>query len=264
MQQLLKKSMNRENLLILYFPLDDPIVKSPYDLLDIYIRHGVRIIEIALPVENPVLDGKVIRDSMARVLSNTTQKKFFEDIKSISRKYPELKIQLMAYYDQIRKITIEKFAELVQDAGISYVLSPDATVGQQLELEAAFHSYSIPVIQIAPCILEEKDLKMLSHSDGYIFQRSSNGKTGESHALSDELGKNIKLLRDNHILLPVVLAFGISDKYQIESAMSMGFDGVVIGSALFLEIQNNSVEKYLKDFDQWFVKPCGKKPVKFK
>lgn len=254
MQQFLKKSMNRENLLILYFPLDDPIVKSPYDLLDVYIRHGVRIIEIALPVENPVLDGKVIRDSMARVLSNTTQKEFFEDIKSISRKYPGLKIQLMAYYDQIRKITIEKFVELVVDAGISYVLSPDAAVEQQLELESAFRSCNIPVIQIAPCILEEKDLKLLSHSKGYIFQRSANGKTGESHAFSDELGRNIKLLRDNNILLPVVLAFGISDKYQIESAMSMGFDGVVIGSALFSHIQNNSVEKYLKDFEQWFVK----------
>lgn len=246
--------MERENLLILYFPLDDPIVESPFELLDSYIRHGARVIEIALPVENPVLDGKVIRDSMARVLGNTTREKFFEDIRRISQRYPMLKIQLMAYYERIRELTVEKFAELVRDSGISYVLSPDAADGQRQELEMAFSPYGIPVIPIAPYKLEGKDIEALGHADGYIFQRSSEGKTGGRSVISDELGENVRRIRENGILAPVVLAFGISDTEQVNAAMAMGFDGVVIGSALFERIQSNSVEDYLKEFDRWFVK----------
>ena len=73
--------MKKKNLLILYFPLDDPAVSDPFELLEIYKQHGTSVIEIALPTENPILDGKTIRDSMARGL------KLWRNILKISEKY---------------------------------------------------------------------------------------------------------------------------------------------------------------------------------
>ncbi len=244
--------MKKKNLLILYFPLDDPAVSDPFELLEIYKQHGTSVIEIALPTENPILDGKTIRDSMARVLQFKTLEEYFEDIGKVSAKYPKLKIQLMAYYHLIEKFSIEKFAEKVKKCGVSYVLSPDAEPEKIKEMEMVLCPLGISVIRIAPCILRQEEVKLFRNSKGYIFQRTSNGKTGETHEFSGSLQENTKLLRENGINTPVVYAFGISEKKQVVQAMKMGADGVVIGSALFSYISDGTVHEYLSNFDEWF------------
>jgi len=245
--------MKKEKMLVLYFPLDDPIAEQPFELLDTYIRHGVRVIEIALPTENPVLDGKTIRDSMGRILSRKTLEEYIEDIKLISGRYPQIKIQVMAYYEIIRKLTLKKFKSLMVDAGISYLLSPDASSEQREELKKAFEPQGIYVISMCPYKLEAEEAESYKWAKGYIFQKSSDGKTGETHTLSEQLKDNIELLRANGVEAPIVIAFGISEKSQVDSAMKMGADGVVIGSALFSKIADGSVDTYLAAFDEWFV-----------
>lgn len=239
-------------MLILYYPLDDPIVSDPFCLLDIYRQHGTGVIEIALPTENPVLDGKTIRDSMTRVLHLKTMEEYFEDIAMISEKYPEMKIQLMAYYHLIEKFSLEKFAEKVKQCGVSYVLSPDAGPEKIKEMEMLLYPLGVSVIRIAPCTLKQEEIELFRNSRGYIFQRTTDGKTGETHEISDNLRENTKLLRENGINTPVVYAFGISEKEQVAQAMKMGADGVVIGSALFPHISAGTVHEYLSNFDEWF------------
>ena len=239
-------------MLILYFPLDDPIVREPFRLLDLYKRHGASVIEIALPTVNPVLDGQVIRDSMTRVLSHKTLDAFFEDIREIAVRYPEIKIQLMAYCHLIKEYSLEKFAEKVRQCGISYVLPPDAGEKELREMDEIFRPSGISVIRIAPYRLKREEIECFRNSQGYIFQRTTDGKTGGTHEISERLRENTELLRKNGIRTPVVYAFGISEKEQVDQAMKMGADGVVIGSALFPHILSGTVDEYLSNFDMWF------------
>ena len=51
--------------LIGYLPLGDPAM--PRGLAELYVKGGIDVLEIGLPVPNPYLDGATIRESMRRV-----------------------------------------------------------------------------------------------------------------------------------------------------------------------------------------------------
>ena len=237
--------------LLLYYPLDDPLFTQE-DILATYIRHHCDIIEIAVPVEDPVLDGPVIRDSMARILSVSDHRRFFEDIRKTKEIYPSLKIELMAYRSFIEEMGVDAYVKQAQESGVSYLLSPDADEALNEQLKHSPENRDMQVITFSSLSAEEDEMKRLEETQGYIFQRSTDGKTGKSAKLSDALAAKIQAIKQKGIRTPVVVGFGISEASQAEDAFAMGADGIVIGSALFRHIQDKDLDEYLKQFDPYY------------
>lgn len=238
--------------LLLYFPLDDPEILDQDKLAETYLKHHATVIEVALPVKNPVLDGPIIRESMARILSVKTCDEVFEDIGLLKRKHPKLNIQVMAYSSIINEYGIEEFSKKIIRNNVSYVLSPDADEDLVRKLDEAFKNTDISVIRFAPFVVTENEIDLLKEAKGYIFQRSTDGKTGKSQDLPLQLKENINLLHKSGVTVPIVIGFGISCKSQVEQAFMMNADGVVIGSALFNRIKDGTLDEYLGQFDEFY------------
>ncbi len=242
----------RKRHLLLYFPLDDPLFGDQDYIIRNYIDHHCDIIEIALPVEDPVLDGATIRNSMARILERKSHDEFFDDIRKLKDTYPEIQIQLMAYSSAIKKIGIDVFLQKANKAGVSYVLSPDADRKFNKSLKESSEKKDIQIISFSSLSADEEEMEYLKDSEGYIFQRSTDGQTGLSGMFSQDLGKKIKAIKDAGILTPVVVGFGVSKPEHVKEIFELGADGAVIGSALFSHITDKDLGEYLKQFDEWY------------
>ena len=241
-----------KRLLLLYFPLDDPEIINQDKVIELYLKHHVTTIEVALPVSNPFLDGPTITDSMRRIEKIKDTRQIFEDIALTKNKFPSLEIQVMAYSALIKEIGIDDFSDLLIKSGASYILSPDAEEKLLCELENKLVNSNVSVIRFAPYIIDNNNVKTLINSKGYIFQRSTDGKTGKLEKFPEHLRKNIKIIRENNIETPVVIGFGISNEEHVKQVFDLGADGAVIGSALFSHIKDGSLDDYLEQFDKYY------------
>lgn len=241
-----------EKLLLLYFPLNDPLIKDQEKVLEIYLKHNVTTIEVALPAEEPFLDGPVIKDSMKRVREVKTIYDMFDDVRTLKKKYNNLKVQIMSYSAIIRKIGVKEFSNLLKQSNVSYILSPDADDDLLMKLDEQLSDTNISVIRFSPYIINEGNVTSLKNSKGYIFQRSTDGQTGKSQELSPHLKENIRIIRENNIYTPVVIGFGISNKQQVAQALNYNANGVVLGSVLFKHICDDDLDEYLSQFDEFY------------
>ena len=239
-------SEENKNILILYFPIGDTIFDDDISWAGKYFDGGCTVLEIGLPNDNPVLDGKTVSDSMARALSHTNLEEIFVTIEKMRKKYPENILQIMTYYHIIDGYGIEEFARKCDACGVDGVLCPNTPADKVAELDQALGAYNVYNLRFVPYHLTDeviRDLKENSH--GYIFQQAVDGGTGAQPTVSPQIGKNVKLIKEAGVKTPVCAGFGISDAAQAAEAISMGADGVIVGSATITHILAGDGEEFI-------------------
>ena len=222
--------------------------------MNTYIKHHCYCLDIAMPYKNPVLDGRVIKQSMERVLKNNSENDVFQEIKIIKTRYPKLKIQLVSYQEQILEYGLEQFVKQCKESYIDYFLSPNADSAILRLLDEEFNKYDIPVIRFAGYNPSKDNLEQLKKAKGFLFQQSNDGLTGSLGKISPKLAMNISKYREQGISIPIYVGFGISSKEHVEDVINSGADGVIIGSALFDYFEKKALDQYLKQFDEYFNK----------
>lgn len=240
-----------QKILVLYFPIGDPIFDDDLKWADIYYTGGATVLEIGLPVDDPIYDGKTIKDSMARVNQKTNHEEIFATIKKIRIQHPDRILQFMTYFSNIENYGMEKFAEICQNIGIDAVLSPDAPLNKLLELDKVLGNCGIYNLRFVPYHLSEPiidDLK--KNAKGYIFQQAVDGATGQQKTVSPQIRENVKTLKAEGITTPIIAGFGISNAEQAKEALSMGADGVVVGSAAVTNIAAGVGIDYIKSLGE--------------
>lgn len=237
-----------ERILVTYYPLCDTAVADPIELADNYFKNGSSLLEMGLPYEDPCLDGKVIRDSMARALTKHNIKDAFEQIKELRKVFPNEVLEVMTYIENVNRIGREKLAEMCADAGVDAVLCPNASIEQWQELDKVFNKYGIINMRFATYdLIEEQIDDLIENSDGYIFLQAVNGVTGPQEKTSPKVKENVELLRKRGVTTPIVAGFGISNANQAHELIQMGADGVIVGSSLVTSILNNEYKEYVKE-----------------
>lgn len=238
--------------LILYYPALDPIVERE-KVINTYIRHNCSIIDIAMPYKNTVLDGNVIKQSMRRIMEHHSEDDVFREIMIIKNKYPKLKVQLVAYKEQIFEYGLSQFVQKCHESQVDYFLSPNANISTAALLDKEFDKYNIPVIRFADFNMSKSKFESLKNAKGFLFQQSHEGLTGDSFNISPQLALKIKKYRDNGISIPIYVGFGISTKEHVVEIIKSGADGVIIGSALFEYFEKDNLDLYLNQFDEYFI-----------
>ena len=235
-----------EKILMLYYPLLDPVMTDPDAVLWAYYRHGCRIIEVALPYENPVLDGETVRASMARILKKSDIGQMFAAIRRTKATHPYIKVQIMSYIEVIESMGYEVFADLCKESHVDYVLAPNASARQLGRLDQVFAvRYKIPVIRFIPYADQGDLLKKAMTGQGYLFLQSGDAKSGGYQEIGEGLKTRIAYLRKHKIELPVIVGFGIKSYEQIRACHQCGADGVAVGSSLICYIAEGKTDEYL-------------------
>lgn len=211
-----------------------------------FSKIGVDIVELGVPFSDPMADGPVIQEASQASLENGTNiSRILDSVKRI-RKYTQLPICLMTYYNPVFCFGEEKFARLAHNAGVDGVIIPDLPPEEGRGFIKTANKYKLNVICfISPTTSAERIKYVSGISRGFIYYVSLTGVTGERRELPADIARQLKLIK-NDAKKPVCVGFGVSSPQQVKQIYKIA-DGVIVGSAIVRCIKNNI---HAKDLDK--------------
>jgi len=228
-----------------YILLGHPDLESSYNAIKESLEDtNIDFIELGMPSRNPFKDGETIQNFQRELISNKFYlDDYFKFIMNYFNKNEIKKFIPMGYLSDIEEFGIKKFnAELLQIGFRGIICISDEN---NKNVDKNFQIPQIPVVS-QKTINELKNVYHLKKPP-FIYFVSGNGKTGEVKTHTSEILKNsLENIRNIVPDVPVYAGFGI-DSYEkaIKMTKSIGFDGVIVGSAL---LSNLSKGKKLTDF----------------
>jgi tryptophan synthase alpha chain len=212
-------------LLICYLPVGDPAASSA--TVRVYREHGVDIIEAGIPVENPLLDGPEVANSMARAIAaGVTDELVAAEVLGeqldTAGKPPAVWMSYRADPDAT-------YLNHVASSGAAMVLLPDADPVELVKRADNAGLRAVPFLSHPP--QEDQIESAHAASSDYVMVAAAPGVTGERATLGGDNALILKDLRQRGITAPLGLGFGISRPANVRAALEAGADGVIVGSA---------------------------------
>jgi len=229
---------------IAFITAGDPDLKTTENLVVAFEGAGVDIIEIGIPFSDPLADGPTIQASFFRALKNGTNvKKIFETVKSIRLK-TSIPIAFMTSYNPILRFGEEKFIKACAKTGVDGLIVPDLPPEEAQNLCRLAREHNIATIFfVAPTSTDERIKSNTKSSNGFVYYVSLTGTTGTQKALSQDVVKKVKHIKQ-FTNKPICVGFGISTPQQVKE-IGRAADGVIVGSAIVKSIQEHKEQNDL-------------------
>ena len=230
------KAENRAAL-IGYIPAGFPSKAACIDVIKAMVAGGVDAVEIGFPYSDPVMDGPVIQAAAEQSLSAGTGA---EDVFDVLKATTDLGVPglVMTYWNPIEKYGVEKFAQSLQAAGGSGVITPDLTIEESRLWKSAAEAAQINRIYVvAPSTSTARMPLVTSQCSGFIYAASLMGVTGTRNSVSNGASELVARIRQTSAT-PVAVGLGVSTKAQAQEVAAYA-DGVIVGSAFIRLIQES-------------------------
>ena len=236
------KNLKEENkkALVAYLVAGDPDLDSTLNLMHLFVKSGVDVIEIGVPFTDPIAEGPVIQKAHDRALKNNISLpdiiKLVEQFREADNTTPVI---LMGYLNtfSFHKNIIDKSDE----NGVDAVLVVDIPG----ELNISSYGISNPNIDsislISPTTSEDRIKKIAENGSGFIYYVTLRGVTGSSNLDVDEINTNIQKIR-SYSDIPTLAGFGIKSNEDAK-LLSEYSDGVIVGSSIVDMIHKESDSK---------------------
>ena len=236
------KNLKEENKksLVAYLVAGDPDLDSTLNLMHLFVKSGVDVIEIGVPFTDPIAEGPVIQKAHDRALKNNISLpdiiKLVEQFREADNTTPVI---LMGYLNtfSFHKNIIDKSDE----NGVDAVLVVDIPG----ELSISSYGISNPNIDsislISPTTSEDRIKKIAENGSGFIYYVTLRGVTGSSNLDVDEINTNIQKIR-SYSDIPTLAGFGIKSNEDAK-LLSEYSDGVIVGSSIVEMIHKESDSK---------------------
>ncbi|MCW3998502.1 MAG: tryptophan synthase subunit alpha [Candidatus Bathyarchaeota archaeon] len=236
----------KEGALIGYVTVGDPKPEITPLIADALIEGGVDILELGIPFSDPIADGPTIQAASLRAIKSGTTPKQVLKIASEIRKKHETPIVILTYYNPIFKMGLKNFFSLLNKNEIDGVVVPDLPIEESYHYRETAKNYCVDTIFLAtPSTSEQRLLKIIQYSSGFLYLVSQFGVTGTRETLQDSTVRLIKkILPKTTGYIPLAVGFGISKPEHAKLIIQSGSEGVIVGSA-FVKI----VEKHQEDMD---------------
>lgn len=225
--------------LIPFFVIGDPDYDTSLEIVKRAIDAGADILELGIPFSDPIADGPTIQNADIRSLkAGMTVAKAFEFISEVKR-YKDVPIGLLVYYNLIYNYGIEKFMQEFALAGGNSALIADFSIDDSREVESSISSAGLDTVYMAtPNTTEERLIKIANQSTGFIYTVSVMGVTGSRDNLSDSVCPLVARIKSKTDV-PICVGFGISKPEHAKVVSDAGADGVIVGSRLVKIIEEN-------------------------
>jgi len=197
--------------------------------LSAVIDGGADACEIGIPFSDPVMDGPVIQQANDIALgAGVTPQTIASDLRGFESPIP---LATMTYYNIAYRMGHERFANMLNDAGISGSILPDIQMDESTDwIETANANGIENVLFAAPTSPDDRLARTGQMARGFVYAVGLLGITGERDALAAsaiEIARRAK----EHTDLPVLVGVGIGSPEQAVEACSVA-DGVIIGSTV--------------------------------
>ena len=199
------------------------------DSLAAVIDGGADACEIGIPFSDPVMDGPVIQQANDLALAaGVTPQSIADDLRRFESPIP---LATMTYYNIAYRMGHERFANMLNEAGISGAILPDIQIDESQDWIDVANANGIEnILFAAPTSPDDRLARTGAMARGFVYAVGLLGITGERTALAAsaiEIAQRAKKFTD----LPVLVGVGIGSPEQAVEACSVA-DGVIIGSTV--------------------------------
>ena len=241
----LEKLKNRnQKALVAYLVAGDPDIDSTLEIMHMFVKSGVDIIEVGVPFTDPIAEGPIIQRAHDRAIKKQISlEDVFELIKKFRSQDEETPIVLMGYLNSF--IFYKDLIEKNQNNSVDSILVVD--IPGELDIaDYGIKNENINTISlISPTTKNDRIKLIANNSTGFIYYVTLRGVTGSSNLDVDEIKKNIREIK-KYATVPTLAGFGIKSPDDAK-ALSSCADGVIIGSSIVKMIEESSSTK---EFDK--------------
>ncbi len=224
--------------LIPYFMCGHPSADQSVELVMAAVEGGADIIELGMPLSDPLADGATIQHAGHVALQRgMTISGCMEIAGQVSAKC-DTPLILMGYYNPVLAYGIERFCETAAASGICGLIIPDLPPEESLPLQNAAQKHGLSLIFLIPPTASDERIAQITRTatggvSSFIYCVSLSGVTGARKTLPPHLHDFVArvhgYMKDNP--LPVAVGFGLSTPEHIAEVTSFA-EGAVVGSAL--------------------------------
>ena len=195
-----------------------------------YAASGADLVELGVPFSDPLADGPVIHAAGTAALRAGAK---LQDVLEAGRAIAEhVPVIVMCYANPILGRGLERFADLLIEAGASGLIVPDLPLEEASAALRACDERGLALVPlVAPTTPLERLQRIGAQARGFVYAVSLTGTTGERTGLQDGLAGVVARAAAS-TTVPVAVGFGISTPEQAAAAAAAGADGVIVGSRL--------------------------------
>ncbi len=210
----------------------DPGFDASLELLRALPGAGADIIEIGVPVTDPMADGPAIQLAGQRALdAGQTLPKTLDLVRSFRERDNETPLVLMGYYNPFYSYGPERFVKDAHDAGVDGLIIVDLPPEEDAEMCLPARAAGLDFIRLAtPTTDDERLPAVLKNSSGFVYYVSVAGITGAKTGAAAAVSGAVERLQKASSL-PVAVGFGIKTEERA-AEIAREADAVVVGSAL--------------------------------
>lgn len=237
-----------EKVLVSGVPVGYPNLKETRKLVEVYIRSGMDIVEFSMPTRNPYIDTQIIADSNVKALDiEPNLHHYFEILHIVRKDFPDEPFYMMAYADLIMQFGLKNFVEQLVELEIDGVELPDKDeMVPELasEMEALFELNGIYRIYILHHPYKDDFFKGIKDkAAGFLLLQSIADEKGDRPNVSPQ-NKDLIVKIKKETDVPVILGYGIKNADRVREAISLGADGVLVGTSMVEYINQGDYEQF--------------------
>lgn len=233
-----QSQQQQESLLIGFMIAGDPSPTESLQIIDQAFVAGLDIIELGIPSQHPKLDGEIIQRGHARVLETQPDMEWIVDYCSRLRKQVDQPIWVMGYREDLYQTGLYQI--LAKQGLLDALLIPDCSLTEQKELDKALAPYEVDVARFVDHSLSDDEMREICQNAFLIYAQSYPGKTGRMNVDPHDLSKLYQRISEQTTTAFQMVGFGIGSPEKVKIAVEIGFQGVVVGSALVAQIEQRA------------------------
>ena len=249
--KLAKLKTNNKKALVAYLVAGDPDLDSTLELMHLFVKSGVDIIEIGVPFTDPIAEGPIIQKAHDRALKlNISLDMIIDMVIEFRKTDSKTPIVLMGHLNTF--ISYSKLLNSSDELGVDAILVVDIPGELKLTNYGITNSNIDTISLISPTTSNERVKQITQNSSGFIYYVNLRGVTGSSNLDVNEIEKNINKIRQ-YTDMPTLAGFGIKSPEDAK-ILAKSADGVIVGSSIVAMIDSakttkdfSEIENYLKD-----------------
>ena len=230
-----------EKFLCCVLPLGDPDLETSRNLLEIFLKSGVDIVELMLPSQDPYFDSQPIAESNRRALTaQSDYQMYFKAIAEIREDYPDEPFEVMTYSDVVKNVGISQFVDGLREAEVDAHLLADATaIAPDVvhDMDPLLEDAEIYRIRFMPHPFQESLLEDIGqHARGFMILQSIADEAGDRMSVAEGNRELITKIRATDTKAAIMLGYGINNPARAKEAVKVDPDGMIVGTAVIERI----------------------------
>ncbi|MBF6088652.1 tryptophan synthase subunit alpha [Nocardia cyriacigeorgica] len=216
--------------LIGYLPAGYPDLDACIATVRAMVEAGCDIVEVGVAYSDPVMDGPTIQRAAEQALRGGVRvRDVFSVVEAVTAAGAQAVV--MSYWNPVLKYGIDRFSRDLAAAGGAGIITPNLIPDEADEWFAASAAHDLDrIFLVAPSSTEERLVKTLEASRGFVYAASTMGVTGARDAVSSAAPALCARVRA-HSDIPIGVGLGVRSGAQAAEIAAYA-DGVIVGSAL--------------------------------